>query len=79
MLVYFGLAIVMTSIWVLLLLIPVLVDLAARRGRAGGGLSRAALRRGLPQIPGPRAALARERLKYPSSSGLANSARSWMN
>ena len=44
-LVYFGLSIVMTSVWVLLLADPRADDLAAERGDAGGGLSQAALRR----------------------------------
>ena len=73
---YFGLAIMLTSLWVLVLSDPGAGRLAARRGRAGGGLSRAAIRRGLPQIQSPRAALALTQIS--SSSGLAKAARSWM-
>ena len=73
-LLYFGLAIVLTSLWVLAAAHPRADRLAARRRGARGDLSRAAIRRRLPQIPGARAALALAQIS--SSSALANSARS---
>ena len=50
---YFGLAVMLTSAWMLLLLIPVLIDPPAWRGRARGGLSHRQVRRRLPRSSRP--------------------------
>ena len=57
-LVYFGMAIVLTSLWTLPAPPARARDPAARRDLAGGGVSRAQVRRRLSQIRGARAPLA---------------------